>query len=53
MLTLFSTETLGDKLRATGNGFVNIGLDEASEVYMFGDYTIEEEEIIFLRFRIS
>ena len=40
-------ETLGDKLRATGNGFVNIGLDEASEVYMFGDYTIEEGDYLF------
>lgn len=40
-------ETLGDKLRATGNGFINIGVDKANEVYMFGDYTIEEGDYLF------
>ena len=40
-------ETLGDKLRATGNGFINIGINDADEVYMFGDYVVDEGDYLF------
>jgi hypothetical protein len=40
-------ETLGDKLRATGNGFINLGVNTANEVYMFGDYVVEEGDYLF------
>lgn len=40
-------ETLGDKLRATGNGFINLGINSANEVYMFGDYKVNEGDYLF------
>lgn len=40
-------ETLGDKLRATGNGFINLGINDANEVYMFGDYVVDEGDYLF------
>ena len=40
-------ETLGDKISARGSGFINIGINSADEVYMFGDYTLSEGDYLF------
>jgi len=40
-------ETLGDKITATGSGFINVGINSADEVYMFGDYTVREGDYLF------
>ena len=40
-------ETLGDKISARGTGFINVGLNSADEVYMFGDYTLSEGDYLF------
>lgn len=40
-------ETLGDQLKATGNGFINIGINNADEVYMFGDYVVDQGDYLF------
>ena len=40
-------ETLGDKITATGNGFINLGVNAADEVYMFGDYTLSQGDYLF------
>ena len=40
-------ENLGDKITATGNGFINLGVNAADEVYMFGDYTLSQGDYLF------
>lgn len=40
-------ETLGDKLSCKGKGFINVGVNNADEVYMFGDYTVSEGDYLF------
>ena len=40
-------ETLGDKITAIGNGFINLGVNAADEVYMFGDYTLSQGDYLF------
>ena len=40
-------ETLGDKITAIGNGFINLGVNTAEEVYMFGDYTLSKGDYLF------
>jgi len=40
-------ETLGDKITATGSGFINLGVNAADEVYMFGDYTLSQGDYLF------
>ena len=40
-------ETLGDKIQARGNGFLNLGVNSSDEVYMFGDYTVEQGDYLF------
>ena len=40
-------ETLGDKITSIGNGFINVGVNAADEVYMFGDYTVSNGDYLF------
>ncbi len=40
-------ESLGDKITAVGNGFINLGVNAAEEVYMFGDYTLSQGNYLF------
>ena len=40
-------ETLGDKIRARGNGFINIGNKNADDVYIYGDYRVNEGDYLF------
>lgn len=40
-------ETIGNKISAKGSGFVNIGLNNANEVYMYGDYTVNKGDYLF------
>jgi len=40
-------ETLGDKISARGIGFINVGINSADEVYMYGDYTVTEGDYLF------
>ena len=40
-------ETLGDKIRARGNGFINIGNKNADDIYIYGDYRVNEGDYLF------
>ena len=40
-------ETLGDKIRARGSGFINIGYNSKDDVYMYGDYKVNEGDYLF------
>ena len=40
-------ETLGDKIRAKGSGYINLGFNSADDVYMFGDYMVNEGDYLF------
>ena len=40
-------ETLGDKLTTRGSGFLNLGINKADKVFMFGDYTLNGGEYLF------
>ena len=40
-------ETLGDKIRARGSGFINIGYNIKDDVYMYGDYRVNEGDYLF------
>tara|TARA_Y100000385_G_scaffold70572_1_gene70877 strand:+ start:11114 stop:15331 length:4218 start_codon:yes stop_codon:yes gene_type:complete len=40
-------ETLGDKLTTNGAGFINLGVNKANEVFMFGDYILSGGEYLF------
>ena len=40
-------ETLGDKIRARGSGFINLGFNSKDDVYMYGDYRVNEGDYLF------
>ena len=40
-------ETLGDKIRARGSGFINLGFNNTDDVYMYGDYKVNEGDYLF------
>ena len=40
-------ETLGDKIRARGSGFINLGFNSRDDVYMYGDYMVSEGDYLF------
>tara|TARA_B100001741_G_scaffold145328_1_gene119812 strand:- start:1496 stop:5731 length:4236 start_codon:yes stop_codon:yes gene_type:complete len=40
-------ETLGDKIRARGSGFINLGFNSADDIYMYGDYRVNEGDYLF------
>ena len=40
-------ETLGDKIRAKGSGFINLGFSSADDVFMYGDYKVNEGDYLF------
>ena len=40
-------ETLGDKIRARGSGFINLGFNSTDDVYMYGDYKVNEGDYLF------
>lgn len=46
-INIIFDETLGDKISAIGTGFINLGVNEADEVYMFGDYTVSKGDYLF------
>lgn len=40
-------ETLGDKISAKGSGFINLGFNSLDDVYMYGDYIVDEGDYLF------
>lgn len=47
---LIFDKQLGDIIRAVGNGRINMSLSPAGELYMFGDYVIEQGNYLFTAF---
>ena len=47
VVNIIFDEALGDKITATGNGFINLGVNASDEVYMFGDYTLSQGDYLF------
>lgn len=46
-VNLIFDEALGDKIHARGNGFINVGVNEADDIYMFGEYILDEGDYLF------
>jgi len=40
-------ETLGDKISAKGSGFINLGFNSSDDVYIYGDYIVDEGDYLF------
>lgn len=40
-------ETLGDKINARGTGFLNLGVNKSDDIYMFGEYTVDQGDYLF------
>ena len=47
VVNIIFDETLGDKITAKGSGFINLGVNEADEVYMFGEYNLSQGDYLF------